>query len=292
MSATATPITSSANSAYDRNSEISLEMPVETPECVRMTYRVAGPSARLGAYLIDLLLKGGIMLFAGMMMACTGLLASGFFGGFFLVILFTVEWWYFALSEALGNGLTVGKRAMGLRTIQKYGYPISWWPAIVRNFLRAADFFMLYGVGFISMLLTHRFQRLGDLAAGTVVIHEKPVRLPTEPVILEKIKPLARRECGSYVPSARTLALIDQFLSRRTNSLERIPHERGHAMAYDLAHVLAEKLNYQGDAEQVQKYSMAFLARVYVTFLRERDEEASDTGTREVNPLATEGATA
>jgi len=266
-------------------------MPVETPECVRMTYRVAGPAARLGAYAIDTLLRGAIVLMSAMLIACTGIVFIGSSLGLFLLIWFFVEWWYFAISEAIWNGLTVGKRAMGLRTIQKYGYPISWWPAILRNFLRAPDAMMLYGVGFIAMLQTHRFQRLGDLAAGTVVIHERPVRLPTEPVILEKIKPLDRRECGSFVPAERTLALIDQFLSRRTNSLERIAHERGHLMARDLAIVLAEKLNYQGDMEQVTKYSMAFLARVYVTFLRERDDEDnSEAETRERHPLAAEGA--
>lgn len=289
MPAATSTINPPANTDFSRDTEISLEMPVETPECVRMTYRVAGPAARLGAYLIDMLLKGGIMLFAGMAMMCTGLVVTGFSIGLYLVIWFVVEWWYFVLSEAIGKGLTVGKRAMGLRTIQKYGYPISWWPAIVRNFLRAADAMMLYGVGFITMMLTSRFQRLGDLAAGTVVIHEKPVRLPTEPVILEKIKPLDRRECGSYVPSARTLILIDQFLSRRTNSLERIRHERGHSLARGLASVLAEKLDYQGDAEQVQKYSMAFLARVYVTFLRDREEDSSEAESRDQSPLAMEG---
>lgn len=289
MSAASSPIQTPANADFDRGTEISLEMPVATPECVRMTYRVAGPAARLGAYLIDALLKGGILLFAGMTLTCTGMIATGTSIGMFLLVLFVVEWGYFALSEALGNGLTVGKRAMGLRVIQKYGYPISVWQAIVRNFVRVADAFMLYGVGFISMLLTSRFQRLGDLVAGTVVIHERPVRLPTEPVILEKIKPLDRRECGSYVPSARTLALIDQLLSRRTNSLERIPHERGHALARDLAALLAEKLNYIGDEEQVHKYSMAFLARVYVTFLREREED-TPAETREESPFAVGGA--
>lgn len=290
MSAAASSINPPANADFSRETEISLEMPVETPECVRMTYRVAGPAARLGAYLIDTLLKGAILLFAGMALTCTGMFATGTSVGLFLVIWFVVEWGYFVLSEAIGNGMTVGKRAMGLRVIQKYGYPISLWPAIVRNFLRVPDFFMLYGVGFLSMMLTNRFQRLGDLAAGTVVIHERPVRLPNEPVILEKIKPLDRRECGSFVPSARTLTLIDQLLSRRTNALERIPHERGHALARDLAALLAEKLNYVGDEEQVHKYSMAFLARVYVTFLREREDEAAAAESKEESPFSLEGA--
>lgn len=288
---TSTAITSERMPIGDRRSRevISLEIPVETPECVIMTYRVAGPASRVGAYLLDTAIRGGILIAAGMLMTCSGVLAQGLSTGFFLVIWFVMEWFYFAISEAVFNGQTVGKRVMGIRTIEKYGYPLSWWSALVRNFLRTADCLMLYGVGFVSMLMTSRFQRLGDLVAGTVVIHEHPVRLPSEPVILETIKPLNREECNHFVPTERTLSLIDELLSRRTNSRERIPHDRGHGLARDLAIELSRKLAYQGDSEQVTKYSMAFLARVYVTFQREEEQDA-EPSPKVVSPFGLQGA--
>ncbi|HUG20398.1 MAG TPA: RDD family protein [Planctomycetaceae bacterium] len=258
-----------------RSEPISLEMPVETPECVRMTYRLAGPAARIGAYLLDTLLRGAIMVIVGIVLMCAGFtfLGTGMSVGLFLLISFFVEWGYFAISEGFYGGRTLGKKAMGIRVIEKYGYPLSFWAAMMRNLLRAADGLGFYGFGFISMLCTRRFQRLGDLAAGTIVIHEKEVRLPTEPIILETIKPLNRSDIGSFVPSERTLTLIDHLLSRRNNSHQRVPHERGHDIARELALVLAQKLDYQADLDQVKNYSMAFLARVYVTFLRQKEDD-------------------
>ena len=265
--------------------EISLQMPVETPECVRMTFRIAGPASRLGAYLIDTALRAGIVLGMGMLLSYAGIIPWGLM----LVIWFGIEWFYFAFCEAMFDGRTVGKHVMGLRTIQKYGYPVSWWSALTRNFLRAADWWIFYGVALVSMMVTRRCQRLGDLVAGTVVIHESPVRLPTEPAILDTIQKIPREQYNSYVPPERTLALIDQLLSRRTNSRERIPHERGHELARELALTLSEKLGYSGDRDQVERYSMAFLARVYVTFQREDDVE-TDRSTSPL-PFGVEGAT-
>ena len=262
-----------AVSSTHRSEPISLEMPVETPECVQMTYRLAGPAARIGAYLLDTLLRGAIMVIAGLVLMCAGFSAPGMSIGLFLLIWFFVEWGYFAISEGFYGGRTVGKKAMGIRVIETYGYPLSFWSALVRNLLRAADGLGFYGPGFICMLCTRRFQRLGDLAAGTIVIHDREVRLPSEPIILETIKPLNRNDIGSYVPSERTLTLIDDLLSRRNNSHQRVPHERGHDIARELAIVLARKMDYHVEIDQVQNYSMAFLARVYVTFLRQKEED-------------------
>jgi uncharacterized RDD family membrane protein YckC len=265
-----------SNGGSRTRESISLEMPIETPECVRMTYRLAGPAARIGAYLLDSLLRGAILLIAGLVMMCAGMQTLGMSIGIFFLIWFFVEWGYFAISEGFYGGRTLGKRAMGIRVIETYGYPISPWSALLRNLLRALDGLAFYGPGFISMLCTRRFQRLGDLAAGTIVIHERDVRLPTEPVILETIKPLPRSDIGSYVPSERTLTLIDQLLSRRDNSHQRVPHQRGHDIARELAQVLARKLDYREDPDQVRNYSMAFLARVYVTFLRPTEDDSPE----------------
>jgi hypothetical protein len=164
---------------------------------------------------------------------------------------------------------------MGLRVIQDRGYPINFWSSCLRNLLRFADSwpYFLHGVGFVSILLTKNGQRLGDLVAGTVVITERTVRLPREPIILEKIQPLPRNEFASnYVPNSKTLAIVEQFLGRRFV----LTHDRGHALASVLAARLAEKLNFQGDPKLVQQYPMAFLARVYVTFLKRADEDEDD----------------
>ena len=171
----------------------------------------------------------------------------------------------------------------GLRVIKEEGYPITLWAALLRNFIRAADSlpYSFYGVGFVTMLLAGRFRRLGDLVARTVVIEERRVSVPREPIILERIEPLPRTEMGGFVPAGQTLALIEEYLSRR----HVLTYKRGHALAHVLARPLAKKLNFSGDPQLVGKYPMAFLARVYATFHGAREEEEIEGETSEPRPF-------
>jgi hypothetical protein len=91
-----------------------------------------------------------------------------------------MEWFYPVLFEVLREGATPGKKVFGIKVINANGTPVDISASLIRNLLRAVDFLPLaYGFGFISMLLNHNFQRLGDLAAGTLVIyHDQPVINP------------------------------------------------------------------------------------------------------------------
>jgi uncharacterized RDD family membrane protein YckC len=273
MSTAALPI--SAKPTAGAAPDVPTELHVETPENVVLNYQLAGPAVRCAAYVIDLLVRIVIMIALGIFMAILGGVFSFLFFGFMLVVFFVVDWFYYVISECFFRGKSIGKHAMGLRVIQERGYPIAFWSSCLRNLLRFPDswFFPLHGVGFVSILVTKNGQRLGDLVAGTVVITERTVQLPREPIILEKIQPLPRNEfLSNYVPNAKTLAIVEQFLGRRFV----LTHDRGHALASVLAARLAEKLNFQGDPKLVQQYPMAFLARVYVTFLKRAEEEDED----------------
>lgn len=250
---------------------VDLSLRIETPENVVLTYQLAGPSIRLSAYLIDVAVR---LLLVGIVIAVSipmSFALPGLTLGTFLLFLFLLEWGYFAICEGFFNGKTIGKHVLGLRVIQLRGHPVSFWGALIRNLLRAADAmpFLLYGVGFISMLLTRHFQRLGDLVAQTVVITERRVVFPHEPVIMETIQPLPADDIGSFVPGDRTLSAIDQFLGRRSV----LSHERGHELASELAIGLAERLTFRGDDKLVRRYPMAFLARVYVTFRQQQEDQ-------------------
>lgn len=250
--------------------EVGLDLWVETPENVVLTYQLAGPAIRCAAYLIDWVARFIAAAVLLMLVACAGLALPGAAWGFWLLVLFFMEWVYFIVAEGFFKGKTLGKAAFGLRVIHERGHPLTFWGATLRNLMRAADALPLYGPGFVSMLLSRNSQRLGDLVAGTVVISERRVVLPREPIILEKIEPLSREDLGSYVPDRQTLTLIEDFLTRR----HVLTHGRGHAMAAPLARALADRLSYQGHADLPGQYPMAFLARVYVTFLRREEEEA------------------
>jgi uncharacterized RDD family membrane protein YckC len=121
--------------------------------------------------MLDFLVRGVLYFFAGI--GCAFLGRTGI--GVFLILMFLTEWFYPVLFEVLGGGATPGKRVAGLRVLMDDGAPVSWSASVARNFLLTADFMPLfYGFGLLSMLLNRDFKRLGDLAAGTVVVHAEP----------------------------------------------------------------------------------------------------------------------
>jgi len=247
---------------------VDLGLRIETPENVVLTYTLAGPTLRAGAYLVDFSLQMVLLIIVSTMVFCSAYLAPNIAVGVLLIFWFALHWWYFTLFEALWNGRTPGKWAVGLRVIQDKGYPVTFWAAVGRNLLRAVDSSAFYAPAFVSMLLNRRFKRIGDRLGRTVVVCERSVMLPREPIIVERIDPLPRDEIHGPPPHSRTLSIIDQFLGRR--HLVSIP--RGHDIARPLARSLAKQLRYSGEPRLVEDYPMAFLARVYVTYLR-RDEE-------------------
>jgi len=92
--------------------------------------------------------------------------------GVILIVAFFVEWLLPAWFETAWGGQTPGKRLFRLVVLNDDGTPVRWPGALTRNLLRAADFLpFLYGVGLLSMLMNRDFKRLGDLAAGTVVVY-------------------------------------------------------------------------------------------------------------------------
>ncbi len=145
--------------------------PIETPEGITLNLRVAGPLARALAWGADSLIKYGALW--GLLMALAFLGGGGF--GLWLIALFLTEWFYPVLFEVYADGATPGKKALGLKVVHANGTPVDWPAALIRNLLRAVDFLpAFYGFGIVAMLCNRNFQRLGDLAAGTVVIYREP----------------------------------------------------------------------------------------------------------------------
>lgn len=142
---------------------------IETPEGVELQLRPAGPIVRAMAWLVDVFLRFAIYMVAGI-----ALQIFGRFGmGMLLIIVFLLEWFYPVLFEIYWRGETPGKRWLGLRVLNDNGTPVSWGPSLIRNLLRAVDFLPLFnGFGLVTILFNPDFKRLGDLAAGTVVVYK------------------------------------------------------------------------------------------------------------------------
>ena len=154
---------------------------VELAEGIEIRLRMAGPMLRAGAYVIDFLIRGAVLAVGGLIVSLAGIAIGGkVASGVILLAWFLMDWLYPVVFEAGKRGATPGKRAMGLRVVQATGSPITLGQAVVRNFLRFIDGmpFFTYCFGLTSCLATRRFQRLGDLAAGTVVIYDRIPALP------------------------------------------------------------------------------------------------------------------
>lgn len=148
---------------------------VETPEGVELGLRVAGPVVRAWAWAIDLGVRMGLYVVLAIPLAFFG----GVGMGVYMVAIFFVEWFYPVVFEVTRDGSTPGKKQMGLRVLHDDGTPVSWGASMVRNLLRFADFLpVAYGFGLASMLVQSEFKRLGDLAAGTLVVYRIDDHLP------------------------------------------------------------------------------------------------------------------
>lgn len=141
---------------------------VATPEGIELTLRLAGPVPRALAWAVDLAIRVGIVLVVTLVASQFG--RAGW--GVVLIAWFFVEWLLPAWFEAAWGGQTPGKRLFGIAVLNDDGTPLRWPGALTRNLLRAVDFLpFAYGIGLAAMLANRDFKRLGDLAAGTVVVY-------------------------------------------------------------------------------------------------------------------------
>jgi len=160
---------------------------VEIPGGIQLEALLVGPIPRCYAFVIDLVIRG-IFIFV-LTLASLPFGAFGLGGGFLMILLFFVEWLYPVLFEVLWRGQTPGKRLLGIVVINDDLTPVTLGSSLLRNLLRTVDFLpLLYVAGLVTMLSNQRFQRLGDLAAGTLVIS-----LPKapRPVVVRNVEPLA-----------------------------------------------------------------------------------------------------
>ncbi len=139
----------------------------ETPEGVDLSLRVAGPIPRALAVTLDAIIRYSVLF--GISLAVMPFADLGV--GALLIAVFFMEWLYPVFFEVM-HGATPGKKAFGLLVVHDNGTPIGWPASMIRNLLRVVDFLpLLYTVGLITMVINRRFQRLGDLAAGTLVVY-------------------------------------------------------------------------------------------------------------------------
>jgi uncharacterized RDD family membrane protein YckC len=141
---------------------------VPTPEGIELTLRLAGPVPRAYAWVLDFLIRAAFLW--ALYLAVQPFAKLGV--AVFLLAYFFAEWLFPAWCEVRWSGATPGKKALGLVVLHDDGTPVGWPAALTRNLLRFVDFLpVFYGVGLVATVMNRDFKRLGDLAAGTVVVY-------------------------------------------------------------------------------------------------------------------------
>jgi uncharacterized RDD family membrane protein YckC len=159
---------------------------VITPENVALRYEIAGIGSRFLALLIDSFLQAAVILGIYYGLELLGIdsleveipissFSISLLTGLLLLGVFFVIFGYHFFFELTMNGQTIGKRIAGIRVRQEGGYAPGFWNILLRNLIRPIDFFpSFYGLGFVAMFLSKKAKRLGDYAAGTIVVKELP----------------------------------------------------------------------------------------------------------------------
>jgi len=259
------------------------EMRIETPEQIEVDLELAGLGSRFVAQLIDWFWK----LFATAILALLCVVVLGVLGAGRLVerpsalllavvvaVVYVLWLGYGIYFELRWNGQTPGKRAAGIRVIQVGGAPLDFRAACVRNLLAVADFLPVFHIlGAVLILLTERRQRLGDMAAGTVVTRERADPLGADPA--EDLTAYATAEYA-FTPAHLALltpadrSLIREFL-RRHKGME---HRSWQRLACKLAATFGEKTGYPLGTEttdgEAARAFLASLLRDFEALLRHR----------------------
>ncbi len=252
------------NSVKAQNA-IDLTAVITTPENIQFEYRIAGPFRRLPALLLDLSIRMLFWLAVVVLFFFIGItipLSGPVLVFVFFVFWFALEWFYGMFFESRWNGQTPGKWLTKIRVISVDGRPINAYQATVRNFLRLADFapmvslemfspegppayyFPTFLVSLICMTLTSRFQRLGDLAAGTMVVVNERSWVPSN-VKLEdpRVASLSEHIPPNFRMSQTLAKAIALYAERRG----RISSGRRLELAMHLARPLLKQFNFRDD---------------------------------------------
>jgi len=252
-----------------------------TPEAVFVTLDVAGLGSRMIAAVIDISIQAAVVIGASLIFfQALSAPERGVSSGpliVYLVVLFVMTWGYYPLFEGLWNGRTPGKRLQRIRVIRADGQPVTMGPVLVRNLVRLVDWLPgSYGVGVVCMVVTRRAQRLGDLAAGTIVIRERLLPSPS-PLTLPPHVESAEAGPDTSTVTEREYALIRAFLQRRESLT---PESRGR-LATELATAFRGRV---GAGEAPQEDDERFLEAVALSY-RRRFTGPEDRGSSSGVPL-------
>ena len=219
---------------------------IETPEQIDLEFPVAGLGSRGMALLIDSLIQLVVVVIVVVLTSMISpdlsrywVTAGKWMTAAVIFLIFCLYWGYFAIFEVFWNGQTPGKRQAHIRVITSSGRPINVFEAIARNFLRAVDSQLGYVVGAIAIAVDKRNRRLGDMVAGTVVVHELQDKGDSYWYGQQSMAATTPSVEVITAMTAQEFQLIETFLNRRLD----LPYEQRQKTAIDIADHIGTRLN-------------------------------------------------
>jgi len=222
------------------------KLTIETPEQIDLEFPVAGLGSRGMALLLDTLIQGMVVMVVVLLVELISpdltrywVTAGKWMTAVTIFFFFCLYWGYFAIFEGFWNGQTPGKRQAQIRVITASGRPITIFEAMARNFLRVVDSQLAYVVGAIAIVMDKKNRRLGDMVAGTVVVHELQEQGDSYWYAQQSTDPVAASAEAINAMSEQEFQLIETFLNRRLD----IPNLQRLQTARDIAERFGARLN-------------------------------------------------
>lgn len=221
---------------------------ITTPENIEVEYTLADIGSRTAAAIIDMAIQTAVLI----LLIIAGLLIINFSPGFWedyygwiigisLLSYAVISYGYFIAMELAMNGMTIGKKILGLRTIRSSGQPITLRNSAIRNLFRI--FIDMYGVGAVFIFFTREHKRLGDFAASTIVVAEKH---KAHPVSLETVEKLQGNL--SYYISEEEKELLMEYFERRSSMVDHLK------LKAELQRYFTEKFETAGVLDEFRRF--------------------------------------
>lgn len=252
---------------------------IRTPEQIGLQFPLAGLGSRAMAFLVDLAVRGVFILTVFVLVIIFVRVSGGFpaaevFGylskkwiiALGILAYSIIELGYFLFFEATWNGQTPGKRFLRIRVMRADGFPVGWIESSIRNILRAVDIVGgVYPIGLLFMIMNRRAQRLGDLAAGTLVVIEKNIPVPQMTTESKDSTRQGDHQLEPYIVllEPEEYHLVRSFLSRREAM------ETSHRI--QLARELTQKLLEKWGLPELRDFSdESFLKQIIIGYEQRR----------------------
>lgn len=243
---------------------------VRTPESIAFSYELAGLGSRFLAraldFVIQILVFLAVLIIGGLSaqrVASLGQLLhmspknlASTIVALMIIFVFGLFYVYFIVFELVWHGQSPGKRILGIRVVADGGYPVTFMDSVIRNLVRVPEELLGYSLSVMSALLSSQNKRLGDFAAGTIVVRDNAFEVTQPQRWLSQPEQMQTAAFGAGVLTAAEMALVQRYVERRTVLAPQASRDAAAKIAAAVRPKLDERANDLSDEELLVRIAM------------------------------------